>query len=156
VSGHNAARELGWLAIAGCAHATVALALTACERGPADAGTKATAGSEALPSNANAPAAPHLSPREECDLLAHEINGTLESLRSCATDADCKFTGLNCPFGCFAAVNRTADLQPVFRRMDYYNRICAACRPRCPSIDDEPGCEQGKCRQPHLSAGWAH
>jgi len=84
-----------------------------------------------------------------CQQLENQIQNNLNSSNYCTQDSDCVALNLGCQLGCFAFVNKNADLNILGNLTNVYiDSGCKVCNELCIKMPDQSEiiCSGGKCQ----------
>ena len=92
------------------------------------------------------PAASVKNTAPQCLQLEQGINNLLANAGKCSTAEDCT-AGLldSCEFGCFAAKNKTEDINPLIQAVKQFDSTCSTCKLPCDVPPSEFQCVNSKC-----------
>lgn len=86
-----------------------------------------------------------LSQTGKCSSLQKTALSEIEKLKICATDYECTFLRLSCPFDCFTPINSKYTNQAL-THVNKYNKECMMVCPLCPKkVNQALKCIEGKC-----------
>ncbi|NDF11466.1 MAG: hypothetical protein EB060_01440 [Proteobacteria bacterium] len=68
---------------------------------------------------------------ETCNRNYNRINAELEATNYCITYKDCTTVKFGCPFGCYYALNKDADVNYFTQQMRLYRQECNTCEYQC-------------------------
>ncbi|RLI96411.1 MAG: hypothetical protein DRO99_04480 [Candidatus Aenigmatarchaeota archaeon] len=87
----------------------------------------------------------------DCNALQGKIESMIDQANTCTQDSDCvaELKEGMCPFGCYALMNKNANVNQIRSLMQEYNRECLSCAYGCaePPSQGQIRCVDGRCEE---------
>lgn len=82
---------------------------------------------------------------ETCNRNYNQISAELDATNFCVTHKDCVTASFGCPFGCYYALNKGADVNYFTRQMKLYRNECGTCEYECAPEPRRLQCIKNRC-----------